>query len=229
MKKTLILFLVILCISKTSFAGLEPNITRGSSGLLHKFGIAPGIASNLYMASTPFVAYGINLRLTFNATKRTMFGFGYIYSFPVSTFGTSTAYSTSSMNSGFGSVPVIATSQINFNEVYVMGLFHFVGQNDTKFSFYGTVGASLVLAIETVTYGPVPTGYSLNRTSSDNGIYTGATINGALGLQFKIGLGYLFAESRLAFPANKVNNTIIENPIPLSFGGLVGYKIPFGH
>jgi hypothetical protein len=56
----------------------------------------------------------------------------------------------------------------------------------------------------------------------------GFVLNGLIGGEYKLGSPSLFAEAGIAYPANQVGNSYVENVIPAHFTVNIGVKFSLG-
>lgn len=162
---------------------------------------------------------GVKIRAGVPLGEKNLVGLGFTYGFPIKV-------PSSVSLSGGGSV----NSEIiyNFKTISLNADHFFGGENEEGVSFYGSLGAGLVL----VSYkenikGTIPSGQSaLNQI--EKGSESGFTINGGLGLQYALGSAKIFGDGGIALPANQVNGQLVENVIPSHLTFNVGLRISIG-
>lgn len=175
-----------------------------------------------FQKSTP----GAHLRLGYEASEKISVNLGFTYGMPIKTA------STVLIADDLGNTTSV-DSKINnkFKTISLLTNYRFIGDDETTASFYGQFGAGLVLYNykEDITGSYDKTRYKYPQDQFEKTNESGFTLNLGVGGEYRIGTPVIFAEGGIAIPANKVNNSYVENVIPLHFILNLGIKIPLGY
>lgn len=211
MKKLLLFFL--LSFVKLSNAQVPPN-----------FSASLCFSENYYLG---FGAYsGINARAAYTFNEKGQIFVGFNYSF-ARNFSYNTEVYANSILTSPNPIKVDFTNRIQLSEINFGYRLMFGYEEGDDFNFYLHVGGGIVFISETVKFADY--NHTLYTPNFDEGKlhYLGVVINGGGGFQYKAWHGYAFIEPRISFPLTKVNSEYIQNPIPFSFGSIIGYRIIF--
>jgi hypothetical protein len=161
-------------------------------------------------------APGIQIRGSYNFSEKKAVSLAATYGLPVKN---TDSYEGTSVE-----------QKTQFITLSLSAVYHLIGGYEDSFSLYIPVGASYVLA-NTKLSGSAADPQSGVATSEK---FSGPTLNAGVGMQFKIGAPFLFAEAGFAIPANTTTNSrgeavgTFENDIPSHSILTLGLKFPFG-
>lgn len=204
-------------ISAVLFCLADAN-AQFEAGNLH--GIAAGNYTS-YRGAFKQSAMGIKFGLGYDFKEKASTNLTYLMGFGIKVPTTFIA-----TNSFGDQINVKGNYTVKISAITLMGNYFFAGSTAQSFGFYGTVGASYVSATTT---GAPSEDYDKNYTLEDiSDKAHGFTINGGLGIQKFVGPVIVYLDGGISFPANTVNGQAVSNPIPTSFNGNLGVKIPFG-
>ena len=212
--KKLILSVLLMALVKHSSGQALANLSAGA-----------GISENIYLGLGPYT--GFNLRAAYNLGDKGQAFLAFNYSFSRDFSYSADANALSSLTyPSYISVPY--TDKIQLSELHLGYKILLGSENDDDFGFYLHAGLGIVFASVTTTISSYD--HNLYNLSFVEGTVSevGFVINAGFGLQYKVGPGYIFLDPRFSIPANRVNNSYVTNPIPISVGGILGYRIPFG-
>lgn len=116
--------------------------------------------------------------------------------------------------------------------ISLLGTYHLIGTYESDFSLYFPVGGSYQMGTSKYTLASNPS--TANTATIEDEKLTGLTINASIGLQYRIGNPYVFAEAGfgLATGSTTYNSrdggVANNNPAPGSTVLQIGIRIPFG-
>lgn len=167
---------------------------------------------------------GIKAELGYIFGEKTEAALGFTYHLPINV----PSYVVATNGSDFKDVPT--DLQFNFKTINLTGRYYikYVDEEEDGFNAYGNVGIGFILVnYKEKMKGNVPTGYSVYDEmvkGSENGFMFGAGI----GMQYTMGAITPFVDANISLPANNVNGSYYENPIPTHFSFNLGAKLTFG-
>ncbi len=175
-----------------------------------------------FQKSTP----GAHIRLGYNVSEKFTAKLGFTYGMPIKQPSTVTV--ADDMNN---IVDVASKINFKFKTFSLLANYRFIGDEETAANFYGQFGAGLVLINykEDITGSYDKNTYKYPQDLIEKTNENGFTLNFGLGGEYRIGTPIIFAEGGIAFPANQVNNSYVENVIPTHFTFNLGIKIPLGN
>jgi opacity protein-like surface antigen len=210
MKKIFLLATVIFCLATA-------NAQFSASNL---YGMAAGNYTS-YRGTLAKSATGVKFGIGYDLRSRASVNLTYLLGFPINQDASFVA------TNDFGDqINVNGKYALKISAISLMANYFFAGGTNESFGFYGNVGFSFVSA--SISGSPTQDydhSYTLETTSDKA---HGFTINGGLGFQMLLGPVVPFLDGGISFPANTVNGKTVSNPIPFSFNGNVGVRIPFG-
>ena len=124
------------------------------------------------------------------------------------------------------SVPV--THDLSFLHLSLGAKYYVAGSYDSEFGLYGMFGLGYMIAPSKLTYSDFDrTEYSLDNELGDENL-SNFTINLGVGVEKSFDTFAIFAEGRVALPANEQNGVAIEFDIPASTSLQLGVRVPIG-
>lgn len=211
-KTTLILTLLLITgVLKSNAQFDKENLSLGG-----------GIA--YYRYSSIAAPLSINLRGNYINNEKTSFVVNFNYHLPFSYEKTYNANaSSSSTTPSFVIVPV--KTDITMFNLCLTGHYSFIKENEDPFSMYGLGGLGITFATATPTAENYDKSiYNLSNTYTDPESIMGFIIDLGLGVNLCFDKVNVFGEAKIGFPANKANDTTIENPVPFHSVILVGAR-----
>lgn len=206
MIKNLLLSMCVLMLSITANA----QINVGIGGTYTNYG-------GEIKKATP----GLQLRGAYNIDEKKAVSLGFSYGLPIKQ-----TFSEDEFTSGYK----LTTSFMSLN---VLGIYHLIGTYEDNFSLYFPIGGSYVMGKNKFeTEGEPDPDFSIE---ADDEKFSGLTLNGGVGVQFKIGSPFVFAEAGFAFPTGSANSNTRDgvssessNPITGHTILTLGIRLPFG-
>ncbi len=188
--------------------------------------ISVGLNTNYTMYKQEFQKNtpGVGIRVLYEVSEKQSAGLSFTYGMPIKY-----ASSTTIIHSSTGNLENVPSEiKYNFKTINLMGNFTFIGNSETTGKFYGSFGAGLVL----VSYKEAITG-NYDKTIYEapepfKGSENGFTINLGIGGEYKLGTPSIFGEAGIAFPANKVGDSYVQNYIPTHLTMNLGIRLPLG-
>ncbi|MFD2161535.1 outer membrane beta-barrel protein [Paradesertivirga mongoliensis] len=206
MKKNLLLS---VCIVMLSFAA-NAQFNLGIGGTYTNYG-------GEIKKATP----GVQLRGAYNLDEKKAISLGFSYGLPIKQ-----TFADDESGSGYK----LTTS---FMSVSVLGIYHLIGGYEDNFSLYFPIGGSYVMGKNKLeSEGEADPDFTLEPEDEK---FSGLTINGSVGMQFKIGSPFIFAEAGFALPtgsttSNTRDGVTSDNSNPITGHTILtlGIRFPFG-
>lgn len=163
---------------------------------------------------------GVHLRGIYYATEKSGFGLGFSYNLPIKTTYTNEDATFKRTSS--------------FMAISLLGTYHLIGTYESDFSLYFPVGGSYQIGTNKYSLAINPNSSMLPTTNIEDEKLNGLTVNASIGLQFRIGNPYVFAEAGFGLATGSTTYNSREgvignnNPAPGSTTFQLGIRIPFG-
>ena len=178
-----------------------------------------GLTYTNYGGDIKKAAPGVHLRGIYYATEKSGFGLGFSYSLP--------------MKATYTDEGTTFKRTSSFMSISVLGTYHLIGTYESDFSLYFPVGGSYQIGTNKYS---VVTNSSTSPLAMDieDEKLNGLTINASIGLQYRIGNPYVFAEAGFGLATGSTTYNSREgvignnNPAPGSTMFQLGIRIPFG-
>ncbi len=164
---------------------------------------------------------GAHLRGTYYVTEKSGIGLGFSYSLPIKTT--------------YRDEEATFKRTSSFMAISLLGTYHLIGTYESDFSLYFPVGASYQIGTNKYSLEVNPNSSTLVTANIEDEKLNGLTINASIGLQFRIGNPYVFAEAGFGLATGNTNYNsrteeviVNKNPAPGSTVFQLGIRIPFG-
>ncbi|RZK92179.1 MAG: hypothetical protein EOO98_04100 [Pedobacter sp.] len=182
-----------------------------------QFSFSAGATYTKYGGDIKKASPGAHLRGIYYATEKSGLGLGFTYSLPLKTT--------------YDDGEFVFNRTSNFMSISLLGTYHLIGTYDSDFSLYFPVGGSYQIGTSKYSFAASQSNTSI--TIEDEKL-TGLTINASIGLQYRIGNPYVFAEAGFGLATGTATyntrdgGTPNNNPAPGSTVLQIGIRIPFG-
>lgn len=180
-----------------------------------QFNLSGGLTYTNYGSEISKSTPGLQIRGAYNIREKQAVALGVSYGLPIK----------QTVNDGTSNFEQTTT----FIGVNFGGILHLIGTYEDNFSLYFPVSVGYVMGTSKyAASGTLPVGTVVPENDKLNGL----TVNANVGLQFKIGVPFVFAEAGFALPAGNTSNTRTgttgNNPVPSHSVLSIGVRLPFG-
>lgn len=197
-----------------------------SASAFSQFSVGAAANYTSYKGDFQKATPGGHIRLGYGVSEKFTANLGFTYGMPIKQ-----ASAVMVADDMGNTMDVASEIKFNFKTFSLLANYRFIGDEETAANFYGQFGAGLVLINykEDITGSYDKNTYQHPQDLIEKSNESGFTLNFGLGGEYRIGTPSIFAEAGIALPANKVNNSYVENVIPTHFVLNLGIKIPFGN